>query len=118
MSWKSSKKETKSSKQETVADSIIEAEYIVAFMESKKVVWIKNFITELGVVLSIANPIELYCDNIGAIAQAKKPRSHQQSKYILRCFHLIRDIVKRKDVKMCKILTDDNVVNPLTKPMM
>ena len=69
MSWKSSKKETKSSKQETVADSTIEVEYIAAFMESKKVVWIKNFITELGVVLSIANPIELYCDNIGAIAQ-------------------------------------------------
>ena len=109
MSWKISK-------QEIVVDSTINVKYIVACMESKKAIWIKNFTTELGVVLSIADPVELYCDNNGAIMQAKEPRSHQRSKHILRRFHLIRDIVK-KDVKMCKILIDNNVVDPLTKHM-
>ena len=79
----------KSSKQDTVADSTTEAEYIAASEVAKEAVWIRKFITELGVVPSIADPIELYCDNNGAIAQAKEPRSHQRTKHILRHFHLI-----------------------------
>jgi hypothetical protein len=107
----------KSSKQDTVADSTTEAEYIAACSAAKEAVWIKKFITELGVVPSIVNPITLYCDNTGAIAQAKEPRSHQRSKHILRRFHLIREIVDRGDVKICKIPTEENVSDPLTKPL-
>ncbi|PKI53381.1 hypothetical protein CRG98_026221 [Punica granatum] len=58
----------KSSKQETVADSTIEAEYIAASSAAKEAVWIKKFVTELAVVPSIADPVERYCDNNGAIA--------------------------------------------------
>ncbi|KAK8680761.1 hypothetical protein V6N13_109700 [Hibiscus sabdariffa] len=84
---------------------------------AKEAVWIKKFITELGVVPSISDALELYCDNNGAIAQAKEPRSHQRSKYILRHFHLIREIVDRGDVEICKVHTDDNIADPLTKPL-
>ncbi|KAK8593419.1 hypothetical protein V6N12_045501 [Hibiscus sabdariffa] len=37
---------------------------------AKEAVWIKKFLTELGVVPSISDALELYCDNNGAIAQA------------------------------------------------
>lgn len=107
----------KSSKQGTVADSTTEAEYIAASDAAKEAVWIKKFITELGVVPSIVDPVELYCDNNGAIAQAKEPRSHQKSKHILRRYHLIRDIIDRDDVRICRIPTDDNVADPLTKAL-
>ncbi|WP_248786429.1 Ty1/Copia family ribonuclease HI, partial [Escherichia coli] len=80
----------KSSKQETVADSTTESEYIAASDAAKEAVWIKKFITELGVVPSITDSIELYCDNNGAIAQAKEPQSHQRSKHILRRSQLNR----------------------------
>ncbi|XP_038711759.1 secreted RxLR effector protein 161-like [Tripterygium wilfordii] len=79
----------KSSKQKTTADFTTESEYIAASDAAKEAVWIKKFIAELKDVPSIADPIELYCDNNGAIAQAKEPRSHQRSKHILRRFHLI-----------------------------
>ena len=59
-----------------MADSTIEAEYIVAFDAAKEAVWIKNFVFRLGVVPSITNLVGVYCDNNGAIAQAKRPRSH------------------------------------------
>ena len=107
----------KSSKQETVADSTTEAEYIAASDAAKEVVWIKKFITELGVVPSIADLVDLYCDNNGAIAQAKEPRSHQRSKHILRRFHLIREIIDRGDVKICRVPTNDNIADSLTKPL-
>ncbi|KAK9036841.1 hypothetical protein V6N11_021766 [Hibiscus sabdariffa] len=66
-----------------------EAEYIAASEAAKEAVWIKKFITGLGVIPSISDVVDLYCDNNGVIVQAKEPRSHQRSKHILRRFHLI-----------------------------
>ena len=100
-----------------MADSTTEVEYIAASDAAKEAVWIKNFVFRLGVVPSITNPVDVYCDNNGAIAQAKEPRSHQQSKHILRRFHLIREIIERGDVKICRVHTYDIVADPLTKPL-
>src|SRR3954469_8958973 len=58
MSWKSSK-------QEMLADSTTEAEYLAASEASKEGVWIRDFISLLGVVPDSANPLDLYCDNSG-----------------------------------------------------
>ncbi|KAK8660947.1 hypothetical protein V6N13_051852 [Hibiscus sabdariffa] len=107
----------KSSKQDTVADSTTEAKYIAASEAVKEAVWIKKFITELGVIPSIVDAVDLYCDNNGAIAQAKEPISHQRSKHILRRFHLIREIIDRGDVEICKVHTDENIADPLTRPL-
>ena len=84
---------------------------------AKETVWLKKFITDFGVVPTIPDPIPLLCDNNGAIAQAKEPRSHQKSKHILRRFHLIREIVARGDVVVERVPSTDNVADPLTKPL-
>ncbi|KAK8609984.1 hypothetical protein V6N13_093394 [Hibiscus sabdariffa] len=107
----------KSLKQDTVVDSTTEAQYIAASEAAKEAVWIKKFITELGVIPSISDVVDLYCDNNGAIAQAKEPRSHQRSKHILRRFHLICEIIDQGDVEICKVHTDKNITDPLTKPL-
>ncbi|KAK8708165.1 hypothetical protein V6N13_059210 [Hibiscus sabdariffa] len=80
----------KSSKQETVVDSATKAEYVSASEATKEIVWIKKFISELGVVPSISDAVGLYCDNNGAIAQAKEPRSHHGPKHNFKFFYLIR----------------------------
>lgn len=59
-----------------MTDSMIKFEYIVLSNEAKKVIWIKKFIIKLGMVSSITDPIEIYCNNNRVIAQAKKPLSH------------------------------------------
>ena len=69
----------KSSKQSVVADSTTESEYIAASDAAKEAAWMKKFITDLDVVPSIRKPIEVFCDNTGAIAQAKEPRSHHKA---------------------------------------
>ncbi|VFQ73974.1 unnamed protein product, partial [Cuscuta campestris] len=102
---------------DTCESCLLEAEYMAAAEAAKEGVWLKNFITELGVVPSIKNPIPLFCDNNGAIAQAKEPRSHQKTKHIVRRYHIIREIVARGDVEICKIGTDDNIADPLTKAL-
>ncbi|KAK8555323.1 hypothetical protein V6N12_009471 [Hibiscus sabdariffa] len=74
----------KSSKQDTVADSTTKAEYVSASEATKDDVWIKEFISELRVVPSILDAVGLYCDNNGAIAQAKEPRSHHGPKHTFK----------------------------------
>ncbi|KAL0295651.1 UNVERIFIED_CONTAM: hypothetical protein Sangu_3191100 [Sesamum angustifolium] len=68
------------SKQSTIADSTIEAEYIATLEAFKETAWMKNYIQELGVVPSIAELVVIFCDNNRAVAQIKKLRSHQCSK--------------------------------------
>ncbi|KAD7117652.1 hypothetical protein E3N88_04920 [Mikania micrantha] len=77
----------------------------------------KKFITDLKVVPSIEKPIEIFCDNSGAIAQAKEPRSHHINKHIQRTYHYIREIVERGDVIISKVQSYLNVEDPFTKPM-
>ena len=103
------------SKQSTTTQSTTKAEYIFAFEAANEGVWIRKFIIELGVVPSIVNLVTLYCDNNGAIMQAKEPRSHQRSKHVLRRYHLIRDIIVRGDISIEKVLTEKNLIDPLTK---
>ncbi|KAJ9544984.1 hypothetical protein OSB04_024691 [Centaurea solstitialis] len=105
------------SKQDTIAHSTTEAEYIAASDAAKEAVWLRNFITDLRVVASISRPVDIYCDNSGAVAQAKEPREHHKSRHLLRKFHLIREIIGRGDVKISKIPTHENVADPPTKPL-
>jgi hypothetical protein len=95
----------------------MEAEYNAASEGAKEVVWIKNLVSKLGVVPSASSPLDLYCDNSAAIAQAKEPRSHRKSKHVLRRYHLIHEIINRGDLRVCKVHTNHNVVDPLTKPL-
>ena len=56
----------RSSNQDTVVDSTTEVEYIATSDAAKEAVWIKKFITGLGIVPSISDPVDLYCDKNGA----------------------------------------------------
>lgn len=107
----------RSSKQDTVADSTTESEYIAASEAAKEAVWMKKFIQDLGVVPSIANPIEIFCDNEGAVALAKEPRAHRRTRHIARKYHFIRDIIENGDIVVSRVPTEGNLADPLTKPL-
>ena len=107
----------RSIKQSSIADSTMEAEYIAACEAAKEAVWLKNFLTDLEVVPGMDKPITLFCDNSGAVANSKEPRSHKRGKHIERKYHLIREIVHRGDVAVTKIPTLDNLADPFTKTL-
>ncbi|KAK1697104.1 hypothetical protein QYE76_013801 [Lolium multiflorum] len=83
-----------SSKQCTVAKSSTESEYIAASEASSEAIWMKRFIVELGVVPSALDPLVIYCDNMGAIANAQEPRSHKRLKHIKLRYHSIREYIE------------------------
>ena len=105
----------RSVKQSSIVDSTMEAEYIAASKAAKEAVWLKNFLMDLEVVLFEWPAITLYCDNSGAVANSKEPRSHKRGKHIERKYHRIREIVNRGDVVVRQIASEDNLADPFTK---
>jgi hypothetical protein len=106
-----------SSKQSVVAGSTCEAEYIAASEAAHEGVLMKKFISDLGVIPSASGPMTIFCDNTEAIALAKESRFHKKTKHIQRRLNSIREKVKDGDIEICKVHTDLNVADPLTKPL-
>ena len=77
----------------------------------------KEFISDLDVIPSALCPMKIICDNTGAIVLAKESRVHKRTKHIKRRFNSIHDQVKEGDIGICKIHTDLNVADPLTKSL-
>ena len=77
----------------------------------------KEFISDQGGIPSASGPMKIFCDNTGAISIAKESIFHKRTKHIKRRFNSIHDQVKEGDIEICKIHTDLNVVDPLTKPL-
>ena len=107
----------RSIKQSSITDSTMEAEYIAAYEAAKESVWLKKFYIDLEVVPNMEKPLVLYCDNSGAVANSKAPRSHKRGKHIERKYHLIREIVHRGDVAVIKIASEQNLADPFTKTL-
>ena len=107
----------RSVKQSCIADSTMEVEYVAACEVAKKAVWLKKFLSNLGVVRIKRVLITLFCDNSGAIAQSKDPRNHQKGKHIERKNHIIRDIIARGDVVVAKIKSANNLADLFTKTL-
>ena len=102
-------------KQSCIADSTMEAEYVAASEAAKEAVWLRNFLLDVKVVPSLQSAIVIYCDNSGAVANAREPRAHSKGKHIERKYHLIREIVQRGDVVVTEIASKENLADPFTK---
>ena len=79
----------RSVKQSCIVDSTMEVEYVATCEVAKEAVWLKKFLSDLGVMRMEQVPITLCCDNSGVVAQSKDPRNHKKGKHIERKYHII-----------------------------
>ncbi|GJU05372.1 hypothetical protein Tco_1121802 [Tanacetum coccineum] len=84
----------KSVKQIIFATSSVEAEYIAAYDASKESVWVRKFISRLSVVPTIEEPINMYCDNTGAIAIAKESGITKGASHFRAKVHYLREVIE------------------------
>ena len=84
-----------------MAGSTCEAEYIAASEVAHEGVWMKEFISDLGIITSASGPIKIFCNNTSAIALAKESRFDKRTKHIKRRLNSIRDQVKEGDIEIC-----------------
>ncbi|GKB76309.1 putative retrotransposon ty1-copia subclass protein [Tanacetum coccineum] len=97
------------------ATSSAEVEYIAALDASKEAVWVRKFISGLGVVPRIEEPIKIYCDNTGAITIANESGITKGARHYHAKFHYLREVIEFGDVKIEKVHKDDNLADPLLK---
>nr|GEX02781.1 hypothetical protein [Tanacetum cinerariifolium] len=107
----------KSAKQSIFATSSVDADYIAAFDASKEAVWVRKFISGLGVVLTIEEPISMYCDNTGAIAIANESGITKGARHFRAKVHYLRKVIKYGDIKLEKVYIDDNLADHFTKAL-
>nr|GEW00737.1 hypothetical protein [Tanacetum cinerariifolium] len=81
----------KSAKQSLFATSSAEAEYIAAYDDSKEAVWVKKFISGLGVVPISKEPINMYWYNTGAITLANESGITKGARHFHDKVHSLRE---------------------------
>nr|GEU99737.1 hypothetical protein [Tanacetum cinerariifolium] len=104
-------------KQDTMTDSTCEFEYISACEASKEAIWMKNFIRDIGVVPTLQDPIEIFCDNESVVALTKEHKDHKKSKHIERKYHFVQSNVEKGHVIVKHIQSKDNLTDPFTKAL-
>ncbi|KAG6469823.1 hypothetical protein ZIOFF_070754 [Zingiber officinale] len=87
-----------SKKQQSVAQSSAEAEYISASVATSQAIWLRKILADLG-----HHQIEgtvLHCDNKSAIAMAKNPVHHNRTRHIALKHHFIRQAIEDKEIQL------------------
>nr|GEW66948.1 retrovirus-related Pol polyprotein from transposon TNT 1-94 [Tanacetum cinerariifolium] len=80
----------------------------------QEAIWIRKFISGLGVVPSIDKPMDMYCDNTGAITIADEPGVQKGAKHFQRKYHFIREAIQEGDIRILKVHTNNNLVDLFT----
>jgi hypothetical protein len=104
-----------SKKQQTVAKSTTEAEYMALSQASCEAIWIRSFLKEIG--SHKEEPILIYGDNQGALKLAQNPQYHNRTKHIDIVYHFIRERISKGEIKVEFIPTKEMIADILTKAM-
>jgi hypothetical protein len=102
-------------KQQVMALSICEAEYIAAFTASTQALWLVRLLGDL--LGRDTEAVELRVDNKSALALVKNPVFHERSKHIRVRYDFIRGCLEEGSFKARYINTKDQLADLLTKPL-
>ena len=65
----------------------------------------------------LSKTTNLYLYNLAFILNTNYPGSTLNKKYIALAYQFMREYAAGKVVKVCKIMSDDNYANPMTKAL-
>ena len=99
-----------SKKQNSVALSTVEAEYIAAGACCAQILYMKQSLLDYGGEL---DRIPLLCDNESAVKIANNPVQHSRTKHI----YIRRDHVARNDISLSGVRSEDQLADIFTKPL-
>jgi hypothetical protein len=105
----------RSVKQQVVALSSCEAEYIAASTALTQALWLVRVLGDL--LDRNTGAMKLMVDSKSALALAKNPVFHERSKHIWVRYHFIRGCLEEGNFKACYINTKDQLADLLIKPL-
>jgi hypothetical protein len=101
-------------KQQSVAMSSAEAEYMAAAGCCANVLWMKSQLSDYGIQYKM---VPIFCDNTSAIAISNNPVLHQRTKHIDIRYHFIRDHISNGEIELHFIPTEYQLADIFTKPL-
>jgi hypothetical protein len=101
-----------SKKQNSVALSTAEAEYIAAGACCTQILYMKQTLLDYGVALE---KVPLLCDNESAVKIANNPVQHSRTKHNDIHHHFLRDHVAKGDIILEGVRSEDQLANIFTK---
>jgi hypothetical protein len=103
-----------SKKQNSVALSTAEAEYIATGACCTQILYMKQTLLDYGVVLE---KVPLLCDNESAVKIDNNPVQHSRTKHIDIRHHFLRDHVAKGDILLEGVRSEDQLADIFTKPL-
>nr|KYP36446.1 Copia protein [Cajanus cajan] len=104
-----------SKKQDVVAQSLAEAEYISAAAAANQAIWLRKILLDVGQIQDEATII--WVDNKSAISIAKNPIQHGRTKHINVKFHAIREAEKSKEIRLEHCCSEEQIADIMTKAL-
>jgi hypothetical protein len=101
-----------SKKQNSVALSTVEAEYIVAGHCCAQLLWMRQTLRDYGYNL---RKVPLLCDNESAIRMADNPVEHIRTKHIDIRYHFLRDHQQKGDIQIAYVSTKEQLADITNK---
>ena len=105
----------KSAKQTVIAASTMEAEFVACFEATVQANWLRNFVSGLGIVDSIAKPLRIYCDNSATVFFSKNDKYSKGAKHMELKYFVVKEEVQKHRLSIEHINTDLMIADPLTK---
>jgi hypothetical protein len=103
-----------SKKQNSVALSTTEAEYIAAGHCCAQLLWMRQTLRDYGYKLS---KVPLLCDNESAIRMADNPVKHSRTKHIDIRYHFLRDHQQKGISKLLMLAPHNQLADIFSKPL-
>ena len=103
-----------SKRQDIVTLSTVEAEYVALTRAAQDALWIQQILESLGID---ARPVELHCDNTGAISLSQQNASISRTKHMNVRWHFIRQCVAEGSINVSFVRSEDQLADFLTKAL-
>ncbi|KAG7558463.1 Zinc finger CCHC-type [Arabidopsis thaliana x Arabidopsis arenosa] len=104
-----------SQKQNVVALSSCEAEFMAGTEAAKQAIWLQDLLSEIAGTPS--EKVTILIDNQSAIALTKNPVLHGRSKHIHRRYHFIRECVEHGQIEVIHVSGEEQKADILTKAL-
>lgn len=102
-----------SKRQNSVATSSTEAEYMALYEGVREAIWFKSLLNSIAI--NIPEPIVIFEDNNGCISIANNPTHHKRSKHIDIKYHFSREKIQEKIITLKYVPTGEQLADVFTK---
>jgi hypothetical protein len=102
-------------KQEIVAQSTAEAEFIAATAAANQVLWLKKVLCDLDIQQN--DKTEIFVDSQAAIAISKDPVCHGKTKHFNIKLYFLREVQQSGEVSLVYCRSEEQLADLFTKPL-